>query len=58
MSVRDIPKPDYIKDDGPIRESIVKLGKMITDRIPYHLGMKKLTKDDPEYWALAAIASD
>ncbi|WP_197029547.1 FAD-dependent oxidoreductase [Butyrivibrio sp. AE3004] len=51
-------KPSYVKDDTVMREPIIKLGKMITDRVPYHLGLKKLTNDDPEYWALAAIASD
>ncbi len=51
-------KPSYVKDDVVMREPIVKLGKMITDRVPYHLGFKKLTNDDPEYWALSAIVSD
>ncbi|MDY6072557.1 MAG: FAD-dependent oxidoreductase [Eubacteriales bacterium] len=51
-------KPDYVKDDGPIREPIVKLGKMITDRVPQKLGLKKITKDDPEYWGLAPLATD
>ena len=31
------------------REILFELGKMITDRIPYKLGIKKLTEDDPEY---------
>ena len=52
------PNPDRVQRDGPIREPIAKLGKMITDRIPQKLGIKKMTKDDPEYWALAAIISD
>ena len=51
-------RPDYIRDDGPIREPIVRLAKMITDRVPQHLGLTKITKEDPEYWALAAIATD
>ncbi len=58
MSVRDVPKPDYIQDDGPIREPIVKLAKLVTDRIPQHLGLKKIARDDPEYWGLAAVATD
>ena len=58
MSSRDIPKPANIVDDGPFREPIARLGKMITDRIPQKLGLKKITKDDPEYWGLAAIISD
>lgn len=40
------------------REVIVKLAKMITDRIPQKLGMKKITKYDPEYWGLAAMCTD
>ncbi|MBE6818222.1 MAG: pyridine nucleotide-disulfide oxidoreductase, partial [Ruminococcaceae bacterium] len=38
-----------------MREKIVKLGRMITDRIPIVLGIKKITKQDPEYWAVATI---
>ena len=58
MDIRNIPKPECVKDDGPFREPIAKLAKMVTDRIPQHLGLKKITKDDPEYWGLAAIATD
>ena len=54
----NINKPDYIKDDGPIREPIAKLAKMVTDRVPQKLGLKKITKDDPEYWGLAPLATD
>lgn len=56
--------PDYVypehksTDDGPFRENIAKLGKKITDRIPQKLGLKKITKDDPEYWGLAAVLTD
>lgn len=42
----------------PVREPILKLGKMITDRAPIKLGLEKLTADDPEYWGLAAICTD
>lgn len=42
----------------PVREPILKLGKMITDRIPIKLGLEKLTVDDPEYWGLAAMCTD
>ena len=31
------------------REILFDLGKMITDRIPYKLGLKRLTETDPEY---------
>lgn len=34
----------------PVREPILKLGKMITDRVPIKLGFEKLTADSPEYW--------
>lgn len=42
----------------PVREPILKLGKMITDRAKIKLGIEKLTADDPEYWGLAAICTD
>ncbi len=51
-------KPDYIVDDGPIREPIAKMAAMVTDRVAYKLGLKKITKDDPEYWGLCAMISD
>ena len=44
--------------EGPFREPIAKLGKMITDRIPQKLGLKKIERTDPEYWALALMISD
>lgn len=56
--------PDYVYPEHqpdhsePVRESIVKLGKMITDRIPQKLGIKKITQDDPEYWGLAGVLTD
>ena len=31
------------------REILFDLGKMITDRLPYKFGIKRLTEDDPEY---------
>lgn len=42
----------------PVREPILKLGKMITDRAAIKLGLEKLTAGDPEYWGLAAICTD
>ncbi|MGN0732918.1 MAG: FAD-dependent oxidoreductase [Emergencia sp.] len=48
-------KPDL---DAPFREPIAKLGKKITDRIPQKLGLKKITKNDPEYWGLAGVLTD
>ncbi len=56
--------PDYVypehqtQKEEPVRESIVKLGKMITDRIPQKLGIKKITPQDPEYWGLAGVVTD
>ena len=44
--------------DEPVRESIVKLGKMMTDRIPQKLGIRKITPQDPEYWGLAGVLTD
>ena len=31
------------------REILFDLGKMITDRLPYKFGLKRLTETDPEY---------
>lgn len=31
---------------------------MITDRIPQKLGLKKITRNDPEYWGLAGVLTD
>lgn len=42
----------------PVREPILKLGKMVTDRAAIKLGLEKLTADDPEYWGLAAMCTD
>jgi NADPH-dependent glutamate synthase beta subunit-like oxidoreductase len=51
-------KPDCVKDDGPLREPIVKLGQMVTNRSKKHKGKEPITKDDPEYWGLAALLTD
>ena len=41
------------------REILFKLGAMITDRLPYKFGIKKLTEEDPEYIILdRALESD
>ena len=40
------------------REVILKLGKMITNRIPIALGIEKLSTKDPEYWGLDALLTD
>ena len=40
-------KRDY-QAEG-LREPIVKLGKMITNRVPIVLGLQEITKEDPEY---------
>ncbi len=49
--------PDFIENEEP-REVILKLGHMVTNRIPYRLKLKKLTKYDPEYWGLALLLTD
>ncbi len=51
-------RPEIADVSGPVREPIMKLGKMITDRIPQKLGLKKITVDDPEYWAVARLCTD
>ncbi len=51
-------RPEIANVDGPMREPVVKLGKMITDRIPIKLGLQKITKDDPEYWAVSRLCTD
>ena len=51
-------RPDYVNVDGPMKENIAKLGKLITDRIPIKLGLAKVTKDDPEYWAVRILCYD
>ena len=41
------------------REILFDLGKMITDRLPYKFGLKRLTETDPEYIILdRACSSD
>ncbi len=40
------------------REILFDLGKMITDRIPYKLGLKRLTENDPEYTILDRACSN
>ena len=48
--------PEFVEKEEQ-REVIIKLGHMITNRIPYRLGLKKLTKYDPEYWGLSLMLS-
>ncbi|CDB43873.1 pyridine nucleotide-disulfide oxidoreductase family protein [Firmicutes bacterium CAG:240] len=40
------------------REKIIALGKKMTDRIPYKLGLEKLTESDPEYYGLECVVTD
>lgn len=40
------------------KEALLKLGKKITDRIPYKLGLEKLTENDPEFWGMANVIND
>ncbi len=40
------------------KEKLFKLGKKMTDRIPYKLGLEKLTEDCPEYWGLVNVLDD
>ena len=58
--------PDHLGDfypawvnelkDEDIRPEILQLGKVITDRAKIKLGLQKITKYDPEYWAVAVLA--
>ena len=55
----DYVYPEFTPDPNePFREPIAKLGKKITDRIPQKLGLKKITRNDPEYWGLASVLTD
>ena len=55
----DYVYPEFTPDPNePFREPIEKLGKKITDRIPQKLGLKKITRNDPEYWGLAGVLTD
>ncbi|HPZ00835.1 MAG TPA: pyridine nucleotide-disulfide oxidoreductase, partial [Clostridiales bacterium] len=55
----DYEYPHFSPDPNePSREPIAKLGKTITDRIPQKLGLKKMTREDPEYWGLAGVITD
>ncbi|MBQ7469100.1 MAG: FAD-dependent oxidoreductase [Pseudobutyrivibrio sp.] len=50
--------PDWVNDlkDEDVRPEILKLGKVITDRAKIKLGLQKITKYDPEYWAVSVLA--
>lgn len=55
----DYVYPEFTPDPNePFKEPIAKLGKKITDRIPQKLGLKKITRNDPEYWGLAGVLTD
>ena len=55
----DYVYPEFVPDQNePFRKPIAKLGKKITDRIPQKLGLKKITRNDPEYWGLAGVLTD
>ena len=55
----DYVYPEFTPDPNePFREPIAKLGKKITDRIPQKLGLKKITRNDPEYWGLTGVLTD
>lgn len=55
----DYVYPEFTPDPNePFREPMAKLGKKITDRIPQKLGLKKITRNDPEYWGLAGVLTD
>ena len=47
--------PDTVKNDEPVREPIVRLGKVISDRAEVMLGLEKITKESPEYCRISVI---
>ena len=51
-------RPDCADVSGPMLPNVAKLGKIITDRAKIKLGLQKVTKDDPEYWAVKALVED
>ncbi len=40
------------------KENLLKLGKKMTDRITFKLGIEKLTEESPEYWGLVKVLDD
>ena len=40
------------------KENLLKLGKKITDRIPYKLGVQKLDETSPEYRGFVNVLND
>ena len=40
------------------KEKLLALGKKMTDRVPYKLGLKKLDESCPEYWGLVNALDD
>ena len=46
--------PECIKN-AELREPIVRLAKVITDRVPVLLGKEEITVESPEYWGLNAV---
>ena len=51
-------RPESADVSEEFREPVARLGKIITDRIPIKLGKHEITKDDPEYWAVARLCTD
>ena len=40
------------------KEKLFKLGKKMTDRVPYKLGLEKLDESCPEFWGLVNVLDD
>ena len=40
------------------KEKLLALGKKMTDRVPYKLGLQKLDEDCPEFWGLVNVLDD
>ena len=53
LKISSIDDPALIPHQGPVRQPILKLASMVTNRLFY-----KMKPEDPEYWGLAALISD
>ena len=53
LKITDITDPGLMPLKGPVREPVLKLAQMVTNRLFY-----KVKPEDPEYWGLAAILTD
>ena len=50
--------PETVDMDAPFREPLARLVTHITDRKEIKLGIKKITKESPEYWGVYNLITD